>query len=137
MKRQQYIGLYCKDTRLQLLPADILLIIIMHPCCHQFFTVNMAIICWMTATKTRLLSIIVKVWKVKMYRGSKRLCVCDISYSFLPVVFKFTHMMTMDKDLELSNFSWPWLNFQGHMVSLCFKLLYVIFHVVLCWWLSH
>ena len=42
-------------------------------------------------------------------------------------------------DLELMNFSWLWLNFQGHRRS-CFKInfVYAIFPVVLCGsWLSN
>ena len=42
------------------------------------------------------------------------------------------------QDLELVNFLWPWLNFQGHR-SLCFKIhfVYTMFPVVLCSWVSH
>ena len=58
-----------------------------------------------------------------------RLCLRDMSkYNFSTMAFKFS-------DLELVNFSWPWLNFQGHTESLCFKsnFVYAIFPVVLCW----
>ena len=45
-----------------------------------------------------------------------RLCLCDISYRFLPMAFKFTNMVTMDKILN-------WLQFHaGHWASFLSKL---------------
>ena len=53
---------------------------------------------------------------------STKLCLRDIAYSFLPMAFRLSDMVTMNKTLELINFSWPWLNFQGHRGAYVSKL---------------
>ena len=105
-------------------------------------------------------------------------------YSFLPIAFTFSDMVTIDKtlnwltfydygsvfkvtrhyvskltlftqcclqffinsfqhhrygDLNLVNFSWLWLNFQGHRGLLCFKInfVYEIFPTAFHQWLSN
>ena len=66
------------------------------------------------------------------------LCLRNISYSFVPMAFKFLHMVTMDKTLT-------WLTFYDYGLifkvtgSLCFKInfVYVVFPVVLCRWLAN
>ena len=45
----------------------------------------------------------------------------NISSSFSPMSFKFTDLVP-GQDLELINFSWLWLNFEGHRGLLGFKI---------------
>ena len=64
----------------------------------------------------------------------------DFVYAIFPTVFNngFQILRFSDhgQDLELINFSWPWLNFQGHRGA-CFKINFYIFPVVLYFWLSN
>ena len=71
-------------------------------------------------------------------------CLCQTLFTwyFLPFFtdnFQILGYGYHGQDLELVNFLWPWLYFQGHRASLCFKInfVYAVFPVVLCWWLSN
>ena len=58
-----------------------------------------------------------------------RHCWCNISYSFFANGLKNFWYDDHWQNIELINFSWLWLNCQGHRMSLCFKsnFVYVIF----------
>ena len=78
-----------------------------------------------------------------VFPPSIRVCLCQTLWwyflQFFTNGFQIPRYGDYGWDLEWINFSWLWLNFQGHRRSLCFKInfVYAILPVVLCWWLSN